>query len=73
MPRPSAFIPDAPPRGSRPDAGMEWLPASKKYGVQCPFCDYKVMRGRFYFDKNTSTERCPHCMEHYVVKLKGVK
>jgi DNA-directed RNA polymerase subunit RPC12/RpoP len=73
MPRASALIPGAPPRGSRPAATVEWLPASKKYGIRCPFCDYKVMRGQSYFHQSTSTERCPHCMEHSVIKLRGVK
>ena len=40
-------------------------------GILCPHCDYRVHRKRGYFRRLKQTERCPKCLNHYVVNVKG--
>jgi DNA-directed RNA polymerase subunit RPC12/RpoP len=61
-----------PAKGEAPVAPIVKL-ESGKYGILCPHCDYSVHRTKNYFYKNESTQRCPRCMEHYIVKLKEAK
>ena len=39
-----------------------------KIGVECPHCDYRVLRGQHYFSKARQLERCPKCLCHYYVQ-----
>ena len=64
---------EAPPeRGSIPVAPITKL-SDGKLGVICPHCGWKVTRGPGYFSKNTQKVPCPHCIDSYIVKIKGVK
>jgi DNA-directed RNA polymerase subunit RPC12/RpoP len=64
---------EAPPeRGSVPVAPITRL-SGGRFGIICPHCNWKGIRGPGYFPKNTQNVRCPHCIESYVVKLKEAK
>ena len=60
-----------PAKGEAPIAPVTKL--SNGIGVLCPHCDHKVTRSYSYYQKAEQIERCPACMEHYIVKPRRAK
>lgn len=58
-----------PKKGERPTARAANL-SHGGLGIICPHCDHKIMRKANYYHRAVNTERCPRCMEHYLVKPK---
>ena len=62
------FLEIPPPApGDKPDAKVVRL-ANGKLAITCPHCHWRVLRLDAYFFHDQTTSRCPHCMEHYIVK-----
>ena len=66
------FVEARPTKGEAPVAPIVKL-SDGGFGILCPHCDYRVLRKKNYFHQTESTQRCPNCMEHYLVKLKEAK
>lgn len=62
-----------PPKGAAPVAPAVKLSTPGRIGILCPHCDHKVERHLSYFHRAEQTERCPKCMEHYIVRPKEAK
>ena len=56
-----------------PIAPIMKLSTPGRLGILCPHCDRKVERVKGYFRRAEQTERCPACMEHYIVKVGDAK
>lgn len=55
-----------PKKGDRPTAKA--IKLTDGIGVICPHCDHKTLRKMGYYHRDPQTERCPKCMEHYLVR-----
>ncbi len=59
------YVEARPAKGEAPVAPVTKL--SNGIGVLCPHCDHKTTRAYSYYRKAEQIERCPGCMEHYIV------
>ncbi len=62
-----------PAKGEAPIAPIIELSDPRKVGILCPHCDRRIERYKTYFRQAQQTERCPACMEHYIVKVGDAK